>query len=129
MKAKMSTPQLKGPGLFLVNSKITRPDILDEETFINWYSADHIPEILNTSGVDSALRFKNADAKAERPYMVVYPMDNIGFTQSEEFKTKINIYSDLLPGGGPIYDLVDMDVRVYTFIDKYEPNGPVEQGK
>jgi hypothetical protein len=129
MKAKMSTPQLKGPGLLLVNSKITRPDILDEEMFINWYSADHIPEILNTSGVDSALRFKNVDAKAERPYMVVYPMDNIGFTQSEEFKTKINIYSDLLPGGGPIYDLVDMDVRIYAFIDKYEPNGPVEPGK
>jgi hypothetical protein len=125
----MPTPQLKGPGLLLVNSKITRPDILDEEMFINWYSADHIPEILNTSGVDSALRFKNADANAERPYIVVYPMGNIGFALSEEYKTKINIYSDLLPGGSPIYDLVDMDVRVYLFIDKYEPNGPVEPGK
>jgi hypothetical protein len=103
--------------------------LIDYSAIVAEPGADHIPEILNTSGVDSALRFKNADAKAERPYMVVYPMGNIGFTQSEEYKTKINIYSDLLPGGGPIYDLVDMDVRVYSFVDKYEPNGPVEPGK
>ena len=124
----MSTPELKGPGLLLVNSKITHSNILDEETFIKWYSEDHIPEILDTSGVNSALRFKNADPKAERPYMVLYPMDNIGHTQSEEFK-KINVYSDLLPAGGPIYNFVDMDVRVYSFIDKYEPIGAVEPGK
>lgn len=54
-------------------------------------------------------------------------MGNIGFTQSDEFK-KINIYSDILPDGAPVYDLTDMDVRVYSFIDKYEPNGPTESG-
>jgi len=124
----MAAAQLQGPGLLLVNSKVTRPDMLDEDTFIKWYSLDHIPEILNTSGVSSAVRFKNADPKAERPYLVLYPMDNIGFTQSEEFK-KISVYSDLLPGEGPVYDLTDMDVRVYSFIDKYEPNGIVEPGK
>ena len=82
----MAAPELKAPGLFLVNSKITRPDILNEESFIKWYSDDHIPEILGTSGVKSALRFKNADPKAYRPYLVLYPMDDIGFTQSDEFK-------------------------------------------
>lgn len=123
----MAAPELKGPGLLLVNSKITHPDVLDEDTYIKWYSLAHIPEILNTSGVNSALRFQNADSAAERPYLVLYPMENIGHTQSEEFKN-IHIHSDLLPGGGPVYDLVDMDVRVYAFIDKYEPNGPVEPG-
>ena len=114
------------PGLLLVNSKITNP-VLSEETFIRWYSTDHIPEVLNTSGVNSALRFQNKDLKAERPYLVLYPMNNIGFTHSDEFK-KIGVYSDLLPDGAPIYDVTDMDVRVYSFIDKYEPNGPVKPG-
>ena len=123
----MAAPDLKVPGLFLVNSKITRPDILNEENFIKWYSDDHIPEILGTSGVKSALRFKNADPKADRPYLVLYPMDDIGFTQSDEFK-KIGVYSDLLPGGAPVYDLTDMEARIYSFVDRYEPNGSVEPG-
>jgi hypothetical protein len=123
----MAAPPAPGPGLLLVNSKISHPEILNEETFIKWYSTEHIPEILNTSGVNSSLRFQNKDPKAERPYLVLYPMGDIGFTQSDEFK-KIGIYSDLLPGGAPVNDLVDMDVRVYSFIDKYEPNGPVKPG-
>jgi hypothetical protein len=124
----MATSKLEGPGLFFVNSKITHPETLNEETFINWYSNEHIPEVLDTSIAHSAFRFKNADQKANRPYLVMYSMDDIGLTQSEVFK-KINVYSNLLPGGGPIYDLADMDVRVYSFLDKYEPNGPVEPGK
>jgi len=122
----MADAQPTVPGLLLVNSKITNP-ILNEETFIKWYSTEHIPEILETSGVKSALRFQNKDLKAERPYLVLYPMENIGFLQSDEFK-KIGFYSELLPAGAPIYDLTDMDVRVYSFIDKYEPEGPVKPG-
>jgi hypothetical protein len=53
MKVKMPTPQLKGPGLLLVNSKITRPDILDEEMFINWYSADQARQRLAFCTIDN----------------------------------------------------------------------------
>jgi hypothetical protein len=110
----MAAPRLKVPGLFIVNSKITRPDILSEENFIKWYS-------------ESALRFKNADPKADGPFLVLYPMDDVGFTQSDEFR-KIGVYSDLLPGGAPVYDLTDMNARIYSFIDKYEPKVSVEPG-
>ena len=41
---------------------------------------------------------------------------------------KIGVYIDLLPDGAPVYDLTDMAVRIYSFIDKYEPNGFVEPG-
>lgn len=124
----MATPGPTGPGLLLVNSKITRPDVLDEEIFTKWYSIEHIPDVLNTSGVNSALRFKNKDPKAEKPYLVLYPMQDIGFPQSEEFRN-IKIHSDLFPGGGPFDEYVDLDARAYSFIDKYEPNGPTEPGE
>ena len=88
----MAASESKVPGLFFVNSKITRPDILNEDAFIKWYSNDHIPEILGTSGVKSALRFKNTDPKADRPYLVLYPMDDVGFTQSDEFKKNRRLY-------------------------------------
>jgi hypothetical protein len=111
----MAAPEFKGPGLLFVSSKITRPDILDEETYIKWYGEEHIIDVLKTSGFHSSLRFKNADPKAEKPHLVLYPMNDIGFLQSEEFK-KINTYSDILLGGGLIYDLADMDARFYSWI-------------
>lgn len=123
----MTAPELKGPGLLFVNSRISRPDLLDEEAFMKWYGEDHISDILKTSGIKSALCFKNADPAAEKPYLVLYPMQDIGFIQGDEFK-KIGIHSDLLPNGGPIYDYADMFVRYYNLIDTYEPNGPTIPG-
>jgi hypothetical protein len=43
-------PAIKGPGVLYVQSRISRDDILDEETFFKWYDDDHIDEIVNTSG-------------------------------------------------------------------------------
>jgi hypothetical protein len=82
----MAAPELKVPSLLFVNTKITRPDIFNEATFINWYSDEHIPEILGKSWVKSALRFKNADPKVDMPYLVLYPVNDFGFTQSDEFQ-------------------------------------------
>ena len=89
---------------------------------MKWYGEDHIPEIIETSGIDSALRFKNVDEAVNKPFLVMYPMRDIAFTQGEEFK-KIKVHSHLLPGGGPIYDLADIDVRYYGLIQKCEPKG------
>jgi len=111
---------IKGPGLLYVNSKIARTDLLDEERYMKWYGQDHIAEILLTSGFHSAVCFKDINAKADKPYLVMYPMEDIAFTQGEEFK-KIKVHSDLLPNGGPIYDLADFEVRYYGLVQKYEP--------
>jgi len=120
------TPQLSGPGMLYVVSKIASKD-LDEEKYIKWYEVDHIAEIMQTSGIKSALRYKNTDPSVDKPYMVTYPMEDLGFTQGEEFRG-IKVHSDLLPGGGPIYDLADIDVRYYGLTQTYEPKGPTEPG-
>ncbi|KAH8598240.1 hypothetical protein B0O99DRAFT_616233 [Bisporella sp. PMI_857] len=128
MAAPAPTPKMSGQGMLYVVSKIASKD-LGEAQYIKWYEEDHIVEIVETSGIKSALRYKNVDpSSADKPYMVTYPMEDIGFTQGEEFKN-IKVHSDLLPGGGPIYDLVDIDVRYYGLIQKYDPNGPTKEGK
>ena len=118
----MATSNIKGPGILYVNSKIARSDLLNEESYMKWYGEDHIPEIIETSAVNSALRWKDVDTKADKPFLVMYPMQDIAFTQGEEFK-KIRVHSDLLPNGGPIYDLADIDVRYYQLVQSYDPKG------
>jgi hypothetical protein len=111
---------ISGTGLLYVESKITRPDILDEETYFKWYDEDHIAEIMKTSGIKSARRFKNVDPGADKPYLAMYPMEDIAFTRGEEFK-KIRIKSDILPATGIVYDLADFDVRYDNLIQVYDP--------
>jgi hypothetical protein len=118
---------ISGPGILYVEARISRPDILDEETYTKWYHEDHIAEIVETSGINSARRFKNIDPNAHRPYLAMYPMKDLAFTQGEEFK-KIRVKSDILPGSGICYDMADNDVRYDNLIQVYDPTkkGPGE---
>ena len=123
----MANPPISGPGIMFVQSKILDPDVLSEKTYIEWYEDEHIAEIMETSGVNSAFRYKNADPSVDKPFLATYPLGDLAFTQGEEFK-KIKVHSDKLPGGGPIYDLADFDVRYYGLIQTYEPKGPTKEG-
>ncbi|KAK3079615.1 hypothetical protein LTS18_004410, partial [Coniosporium uncinatum] len=49
-------PNIKGSGIMFVNSRISRKDILDEQTYFKWYDEDHIAEIVSTGGMNDAFR-------------------------------------------------------------------------
>ncbi|KAF7556730.1 hypothetical protein G7Z17_g1271 [Cylindrodendrum hubeiense] len=106
---------LHGKGIFFVNSKISRPDVLDLSTFMRWYDDDHIPEIIETSGIRSARRFVDIDPEVDMPYLAMYPMNDLGFTESQEFRS-IRVTSDILPENSSIYDLVDINARCDNLI-------------
>ncbi|KAJ1337793.1 DUF4286 family protein [Microdochium nivale] len=117
---------MSGKGLLFVNSRISS-DLLDEATLLRWYDEDHIPEILATSGVESAVRFvdeaaKGRESEGGRPYLHVYPLQDIKFLVTPEFAA-ISVTSELLPGSGLVYDLVDFDVRYYSLVQVYDPTG------
>jgi len=115
----LNMSEIKGPGLLYVNSRITSPN-LNESQFLKWYTTVHIPEILDTSGVESALRFKSPVEDTKKPYLAIYPMKDICFTQTDEFK-KITVTSDLLPDDEPIYNLAGFDTRYYGLTQYFEP--------
>jgi hypothetical protein len=117
-------PAVKGPGVLYVTSRIDRTDVLDEATYFKWYDEDHIDEIVHTSGMPSAFRYRDVDfdeknKNKEKVYLAFYPMEDIAFTQGDEFR-KIRVKSDLLPDTGIIYDLADLDVRYLGLVQKTE---------
>ena len=116
----MAAHSMSGRGILFVTSQISQPDILDRDTYFKWYDEDHIAEIIQTSGAKSARRFIDVDAAAEKPYLAMYPMDDIGFTQGDEFR-RIRVESDMLPPPGIIYDLADFDVRYGKLVHVYDP--------
>lgn len=119
----MANPEIKGPGMLYVTSKIDRKDIMSEETYFKWYDEDHIAEVVETGGMNNAYRYIDTDKSAFNPYLAFYPMPDLAFTQGERFK-KIRVKSDLLPGTGLCYDLAGIDVRYYGLIQTTDRKAP-----
>ena len=76
----------QNPGILFVNSKITKPDELSPEDYTKWYEKVHIPDIFKTSGIKEASRWETVDPKSERPYLALYPLEDLNFLETDEFK-------------------------------------------
>ena len=116
--------KVRGPGTLYVTSRISRGDILNEDTFFKWYDEDHIDEIVHTSGMKSALRYRDVDfeekvKKKEKVFLAIYPMPDITFIMTEEFRC-ISVKSTIMPDTVLIYDLAEMDVRYLGLVQKTE---------
>lgn len=87
-------------GLFFVSSRITHPH-LSEDTFHEWYNQRHIPDIFQTSGFEEAYRWKimkdtrrrgrgsrREEEDVQRPFLNTYPLRDVEFLGSEEFKSE-----------------------------------------
>src|ERR1700761_666818 len=104
-----------GPGFLYVNAKITDPS-LSPELFTKWYQDIHIPDIFETKEILSAFRYYTTSSeKVDRPYLALYPVEDVGFLQTDKFRN-IPVYSDILPGDGLIFDYADFDIRYYTHV-------------
>lgn len=122
----MTSPLPSGPGMLAAYSRLAQPDKCPPEQYETWYFEDHIPDVLNTSGITRALFYTNTDPKAERPYLALYPLKDLLFLQSNEFIKNIRVTSPLLPEGedgseGLCYDYMDVDVAYLQHVQTYEP--------
>jgi hypothetical protein len=118
-------PEIKGPGMLWVTSRISKESesILDEPTFLKWYDEDHIAEIVSTEGIKDAFRYvdveKGSSCPPSKPFLAIYPMPDLAFTQGQAFKN-IRVKSEILPASGIIYDMADMDVSYLGLVGKTE---------
>jgi len=55
-------------------------------THLPRYEGVHIPDIFKTSGIKEASRWKSIDPAGERPYLAMYPLEDLDFLQTDEFK-------------------------------------------
>ena len=72
----------------------------------------------------SAFRYRDVEfaekkKRKEKTYLAFYPMEDLAFTQGDEFRS-IRVKSPILPDTGIIYDLAEMDVRYNGLVHKTE---------
>lgn len=112
-------------GLLMVLSKPTHPDLTDP-IFNQWYSGQHIHDMIASNITDLVLRYKNTNTTAKYPYLALYRLPDVSKISD---LGKVPKTSDLLPGkekgtkGGAYTDIMDMDMRIYTRTQTFE--GPI----
>ncbi len=101
------------PGILFANARISDA-ALDPETFRRWYEEVHIPDVLATSGVHAAFRYKAPEGEVtKRPYLAVYPFADLEWLANGEFFS-IPLTSEVLPNESKhILHVTDFDMRFY----------------
>ncbi|EUC46280.1 hypothetical protein COCMIDRAFT_93314 [Bipolaris oryzae ATCC 44560] len=114
---------ISGPGILFVRSRIapTSHLLLSESTYLAWYDTEHIPDVLSTRDITSAFRYIDVsktspvgDSRNPTPFLACYPMPDLAFTQSEEFRG-ISVKGKTLPGSGVVYDVADFEISYLGF--------------
>jgi len=111
------------PGLLWVNSRITTPETLSDADFNTWYNSVHIPDVVATSMVNSAARYKSIDPASKNPYLALYPVSDVTWLGGDEFHS-IPVTSDYFPGPShACFEFAQFDTRYYEFVHGYEKPG------
>lgn len=98
-------------GIIGAFSRGVRQDLISDKDLMAWYDEIHIPDVVATSGMKTAFRFEALDPKAKYPWLVIYPVNDIGFAGTEEFD-KIPKGGHKEIGGRQFTDLAELDLRI-----------------
>lgn len=113
------------PGILFVKSSIIDKDKMPPARWVQWYEEVHIPDVLSTSGIDTAYRYTNIDPSGSHHFLAMYPVSNVEFLQTDEFK---NIPSNSKEFFGDLgaRDFANFELRTYELLQIFEPENTKE---
>ena len=127
----MTTFAVEPPsGLLVVLSKPNHPE-LTEAVYNDWYSNEHIQDMVKSGLTDLVLRYKNVNHTSQWPYLAIYRLPDVRLLQDKKVMGAITPTSQKLPGkakgskGGAYSDVLSMETRAYARIQTFE--GQIEK--
>jgi len=116
-------------GLLLVTSRPTHPELTDS-IFNDWYTNEHIKDMVNSTLTNLVVRYKNVNSTAKWPYLAIYRLPDVARLRDQKVMGSIAPTSKLLPGkekgskGGAYKDVMDMEMRAYSRTQTFEGQTP-----
>jgi hypothetical protein len=96
---------IEGPGILVVRFRMSpfKRHLINEVTFRDWYGYFR-RRPASTSGIKSVYCYRDSnnfylvgDTGNGKPFLAIYPMEDLAFTQSEEIR-RIGFDTKILPG-------------------------------
>lgn len=113
------------PGIMWVNSDVIKPDNLSRQAFDDWYSDEHIPDVMAKSGISGAARYDHMvngpSAFRELGFLTIYQMPDIQYMDTEDFKTLEGQTPG--PNKDTIFVNSEFDTRSYELVQVHEAKG------
>jgi hypothetical protein len=113
------------PGLVYVLSHPTHPELTDA-AFNDWYSNEHIHDMVKSGLADLVVRYKNVNATAKWPYLAIYRLPDAAKLKDPKVMGAVPATSDKLPGkvkgskGGAYKDVMDMDTMAFARVQTFQ---------
>src|ERR1700753_1367770 len=120
----LSAPDIPS-GLLIVFSRPTHPELTDT-VFNEWYSTEHVHDMVKSGLTNLVLRYKNINSTAQWPYLALYRLPDPAKLKDQKVMGSIPLTSKLLPGkekgskGGAYPDIMVMETRAYSRIQTFE---------
>ena len=116
-----------------MNSDVIKPIRLSKEEFNTWYCSEHIPDVVEKSGIKNAVRYEHvADSTSlnrRLRFLTIYGMPDINFMETEEFRSLEGQKPG--PSRGRIFENAEFDTRSYELVQTDESecasSGELEQ--
>ncbi|KAF2841727.1 hypothetical protein M501DRAFT_929566 [Patellaria atrata CBS 101060] len=118
-------PALSGPGLIMSQSRLKPKSLLSTSAFNKWYNEVHIPDMVSTGICSHASRLECVDTDEQKPYLALYKIQDLSGIHGDKFRS-IPMTHRTLPGGGNIHDMVEIDTRIYEWVQTFE-KGPHDE--
>lgn len=112
------------PGLLWAFSK--PKSSFSDTDFNTWYTDHHIHHVVDAGLSDLAIRYKNINPDAKWPYLAIYRLPDVAKLQDVNVMSNIATTHELIPKGEKWTDALDVDIRPFTLLQKFEGQIPKE---
>lgn len=112
------------PGLLWAYSK-PKSSFLEAD-YNAWYTDHHIHHVVDAGLSNLAIRYKNVSPDAKWPYLAVFRLPDVAKLQDKKFMGSIPTTHELLPEEMAWSDAMEVDIRPFTLLQKFEGQIPKE---
>jgi len=116
-------------GLLTVMSSPNHPELTDK-VFNDWYSNEHIQDMVKSTVTDLVVRYKNVNSSAQWPYLAIYRIPDVSKLSDQKIMGSVPATSKLLPGkekgskGGAWKEIMKMETSAYLRTQTFEGQTP-----
>jgi len=112
-------PDWSGPGLILNFLKLRGSSEISQHALENWIDQEYVPALLATGGLSGAWLYKAANPAYDKQHILVCKVSDLALIRAEELGS-VGKDSKGPQLDGSVDEQVELDLRIYSFVQQYE---------
>jgi hypothetical protein len=108
-----------GPGVIVSFFKLRDTATLSEKTLEDWFAREYVPALVAAGVIKKAWLYQAANADYDKQNIILYKVRDLALVQAGKIQ-EIPRTSKLSLFEGSVDDHIEVDTRIYSFVELYE---------